>query len=92
MSALMLMFALEKSKLCVFLLCVQVVDVDMGSRVPGISSLRALPCPSASVWPQVVFDVDYPGVTHGVAPLRRLLGSAYLQHCRPQSVSISTIM
>jgi hypothetical protein len=39
----------------------QVVDVDMGCKVPGISNLRALPCPSADIWPQVVFDLDYPG-------------------------------
>ena len=39
----------------------QVVDVDLGSSVPTIANLRALPCPTDALWPQVVFDLDYPG-------------------------------
>ena len=39
----------------------QVVDVDLGSNVPTITNLRALPCPADALWPQVVFDLDYPG-------------------------------
>ncbi len=42
----------------------QVVDVDMGSSVPTITNLRALPCPTDALWPQVVFDLDYPGGTY----------------------------
>ena len=40
---------------------VQVIEVDLGSTVPGISNLRALPCPTANIWPQAIFDLDYGG-------------------------------
>ena len=33
----------------------------MGSTVPHITNLRALPTPSNSIWPQAVFDLDYSG-------------------------------
>ena len=33
----------------------------MGSTVPHITNLRALPTPSDSIWPQAVFDLDYAG-------------------------------
>ncbi|CAL8462381.1 g1914 [Coccomyxa elongata] len=39
----------------------EVVDVDMGCTVPGISNLRALPSPSSNLWPQFLFDIDYNG-------------------------------
>ena len=39
----------------------QVIDVELGSMVPGISNLRALPCPTEALWPQTVFDLDYGG-------------------------------
>ena len=41
----------------------QVIEVDLGSMVPTISNLRALPCPTAALWPQAVFDVDYGGLS-----------------------------
>lgn len=40
----------------------QVIDVDLGSMVPGISNLHALPCPTEALWPQTVFDLDYGGM------------------------------
>lgn len=40
----------------------QVIEVDLGSTVPAISNLRALPCPTAALWPQAVFDLDYGGL------------------------------
>ena len=49
---------------------VQVIDVELGSMVPGISNLRALPCPTGVLWPQSVFDLDYGGmvqVLHSLA-------------------------
>lgn len=35
--------------------------MDLGSSVPTIANLRALPCPTDALWPQVVFDLEYPG-------------------------------
>lgn len=35
--------------------------MDMGSCVPGISNLKALPSPSPNLWPQFLFDLDYSG-------------------------------
>ena len=40
----------------------QVIEVELGSMVPAISNLRALPCPTAALWPQAVFDLDYGGL------------------------------
>ena len=40
----------------------QVIEVELGSVVPAISNLRALPCPTAALWPQAVFDLDYGGL------------------------------
>ena len=39
----------------------QVVDIDIGSKLPAIHNLRALPSPTATIWPQAMFDLDYEG-------------------------------
>ena len=39
----------------------QVVSVDVGSSVPLIHNLRTLPTPTATIWPQVMFDLHYTG-------------------------------
>ncbi|KAK9842538.1 hypothetical protein WJX81_005057 [Elliptochloris bilobata] len=40
---------------------IEVIDVDLGSAVPTVRNLRALPTPTAAIWPQVLFDLDYEG-------------------------------
>lgn len=37
------------------------VDVDLGSGVPHISNLQALASPTATIWPQALFDLDFTG-------------------------------
>ena len=33
----------------------------MGSKLPAIHNLRALPTPTTTIWPQAIFDLDYEG-------------------------------
>ena len=40
------------------------IEVELGSMVPAISNLQALPCPTAALWPQAVFDLDYGGLLY----------------------------
>ena len=42
----------------------QVVAVDVGSSVPMIHNVRALPTPTTAIWPQVMFDLHYTGAWH----------------------------
>ena len=44
----------------------QVASVDVGSAVPLIHNLRTLPTPTATIWPQVMFDLHYTGVPHTI--------------------------
>lgn len=39
----------------------QVVSVDIGSSVPMVHNVRALPTPTATIWPQIMFDLHYTG-------------------------------
>jgi chemotaxis protein histidine kinase CheA len=39
----------------------EVVGVDCGGTAPTLRGLRALPQPSAAVWPQLLFDMRYQG-------------------------------
>ena len=40
------------------------VDVDLGSGVPHIQNLQALASPTATIWPQALFDLDFTGPVH----------------------------
>lgn len=42
----------------------QVVDVDLGSGVPHIRNLQALASPTATIWPQALFDLEFTGPSH----------------------------
>lgn len=44
-----------------FIHSIDCLDIDIGSSVPHISNLRALPTPDAVIWPQVMFDLEYEG-------------------------------
>ncbi|KAK9815183.1 hypothetical protein WJX73_010239 [Symbiochloris irregularis] len=44
-----------------FIHSIDCLDIDLGSAVPHIANLRALPTPDALIWPQVMFDLAYEG-------------------------------
>lgn len=39
----------------------QVLELDMGGTVPVIRNLRAMPAPNSSIWPQMLFEIEYEG-------------------------------
>ena len=55
------------------------IEVELGSMVPAISNLRALPCPTAALWPQAVFDLDYGGL-HQPSPVLIFSNAADVMH------------
>jgi hypothetical protein len=41
--------------------CAQVVEVKVGSTVPVIKNVRAMPVPTAAMWPQILCDFEFDG-------------------------------
>ena len=39
----------------------QIVDIDLGSGVPLIHNLQAMPSPGSAIWPQLLLDFEYEG-------------------------------
>lgn len=66
---------------------VQVIDVELGSMVPGISNLRALPCPTGVLWPQAVFDLDY----GGMVPVLHSPFNSQSQHVQAARITVQGI-
>ena len=64
---------------------VQVIDVELGSMVPGISNLGALPCPTGVLWPQSVFDLDYGGMVQLLHSLAIHSPSHHVRAAAPSS-------
>ena len=55
----------------------QVVDVDLGTGVPHIRNLQALASPTATIWPQALFDLDFTGPSTACAGLMHSLLSSF---------------
>lgn len=52
---------LNELRLPDFIHSIDAMDIDMGSAVPRIYNLRALPTPDTLIWPQIMFDLEYEG-------------------------------
>ena len=59
----------------------KVVDVDLGTGVPHIRNLQALASPTATIWPQALFDLEFTGPSTASAGLFDTLGCLPLHGC-----------